>query len=350
MSQSYLKTRDYERLLSYPQLKKYSCAIRRGYFNNYHGIEWRHSFWGAFIWKYPKRVSVLERFERLLGRKPEWDDITDDYLRDLKDVLIEELSPNSVRVIGAELCALIRENKPTKNISSDLFSKVMKAKSVPVQAVYLTREEIEVIDKYNPPTKFMREVKRLFMIECLTGARKSDSENLSIHNTYFEGKHRVLKYVSQKTKTEVIVPVDRRLPKYLIQEEGSPKDIQTHSYNRSLRSICRKCGIISRVKVFSAGQEKRGEKWQFVSSHTGRRSFATNLSLNGVSIEQISLMMGHMNGNVPDIQMTQRYIMGKLKLDSSVFAMFGAYTYHEENGDVEEIEENKEIEENEEKD
>ena len=49
-----------------------------------------------------------------------------------------------------------------------------------------------------------------------------------------------------------------------------------------------------------------------------------------------------MNGNVPDIQMTQRYIMGKLKLDSSVFAMFGAYTYNEEDQGTEEIEENEE--------
>ena len=35
--------------------------------------------------------------------------------------------------------------------------------------------------------------------------------------------------------------------------------------------------------------------------------------------------MGHTNGNVPNITMTQRYIVGKMSIDSSVMKVFGAY-------------------------
>lgn len=324
MAESYLKTRDYERLLSETQQKKYAAAIREGYFNNYHGIAWRHTFYGAYIWKYPKRTAIIRRFENLLGKLPDWDDITDDNLRDFKDLLDDELSPNSVRVIGAEICALINENKPSKKISSELFSRVMKTKSVPVQPVFLTRAEIRRIDAYQPNGKFSRTVKRLFMIECLTGARFSDCVKMSVYNMYKEGIHKLLKYVSCKNKVEVIVPVDEMLPKYLVPEPNEHTINGTYSYNRALRAICKNCGIIENTKVFKGGKEVHGKKWEFVTSHTGRRSFATNLSKKGVSIEQISLMMGHMCGNVPNIQMTQRYIVGKMKLDYKVIKIFGA--------------------------
>lgn len=324
MAEDYLKTRDYERLLTAAQQKKYSAAIREGYFNNYHGIAWRHTFYGAYIWKHPGRTAILRRFENLLGKVPDWEDITDDNLKDLKDVLVDELSPNSVRVIGAELCALINENKPSKHISSEMFKKVMKSKSVPIQPVYLTKAEIRRIDAYHPQTPFSRMIKRLFMIECLTGARFSDCIKMSVYNMYKDGIHKLLKYVSCKSKNEVIVPVDKMLPKYLIPEPNENTNVTAFSYNRTLREICKCCGINEKTRVFKGGKELHGSKWQFVSSHTGRRSFATNLSKRGVSIEQISLMMGHMCGNVPNIQMTQRYIVGKMKLDYSVIKLFGA--------------------------
>ena len=86
--------------------------------------------------------------------------------------------------------------------------------------------------------------------------------------------------------------------------------------------MCKACGIDTAAKVFLAGRDRRGHKYEFVSTHTGRRSFATNLALKGVAIEQIAMMMGHMSGNVPNIAMTQRYIMGRLSLSPEAFAAF----------------------------
>lgn len=315
--------KDYQTLLTYEQKQKYRAAIRQGYFDDYHGLEWRHTFYGAYLWKYPGRVKVMSRFKSLLGRLPQWEDITDDTLRDLYADLATAYAPNSLRTICAEFAALIRENKPTKPVPSETFPTVLKAKKAPVQAVYLTRKEIAALDAYEPSTVAHRYIKRLFMIECLTGARKSDCERITLENVIEDSGHRFIRYVSKKSKVEVTVPMDKRLARYLVPVcPNEPSAVTTWTYNCALQKMCRACGIDERCKVFSAGAEQSGKKFEFVSSHTGRRSFATNLALKGVSLEQIALMMGHMTGNTPNVAMTQHYIVGKMKLDARVIALF----------------------------
>lgn len=314
--------RDYQKMLTYEQQQKYSNAIRQGYFNDYHGLAWRHTFWGAYIWKHPKRLKVLRWFEFLLGHRPEWEDITDDNLSDLKETLIDHYAPNSVRTICAEICALIRQNKATKNIASTGFAKALKTKADVSQSVFLTDDEIRRIHQFVARGNGYRFVKRMFMLECLTGARHSDCVNLSPLNIDEGGK--TITYVSVKTKTEVTVPIHRWLKQYLLPSSPyEPKSMSNTAFNNALRKICDWVGIDSPVKIYAQGGSQSGPKYKFVSSHTGRRSFATNLAKKGVSIEQIAMMMGHMSGNMPNVQMTQKYIVGKPDLDYKVFRIFG---------------------------
>ena len=336
-----LKTRDWERLLTATQQEKYKNAIAHGYFADYHGREWRHdTFYGAYIWKHPNRVKIIERFKGIIGRNPLWEDITDDNLRDLIETLKDNYSPNSVKTIMAEIKAVIRANGLSKDIPSLGFSSILKGKNVPVQAVYLTDEEIKRIIDYRPRTSLKRYVQKMFVLECLTGARLSDCMNITADNIDDTG--RMLVYVAKKTKTEVHVPIHRWLRPFLVSGEHDGEyasGTTIGSYNNALRDICQECGIRKRVRVFMSGKQKVGEKWTFVSSHTGRRSFATNLATKGIPVEQISLLMGHMHGNTPNIEMTQRYIVGKMSIDSNVMKIFGAY----DGDESEEDDENEEV-------
>lgn len=328
MKNQTLKTREWERLLSYEQKERYASAIRQGYFSTYHGRSWKHdTFYGAYLWKHPGRVKVVKRFEKLLGHRPGWEDLTDDNIRDLFEDLANNYAPNSVKTLCAEITAVIRENDATRSIPSVNFGSILKAKKEPSQAVYLTMEEIKRIRDYEPKTRLAKCVKRLFMIECLTGARMGDCMRIGTDNINEDG--RTLTYVSQKSRIEVTVPIHRWLRPFLVDAEMYKRDISLCSYNRILRNICISCGIDERVKLFQKGETFSGPKYDFVSSHTGRRSFATNLSKKGVSIEQIALLMGHMSGNVPNVSMTQHYIVGKMSIDSKVFELFGAYEKNE---------------------
>lgn len=316
-----LSTRRWQQLLTPQQQEKYANAIRQGYFATYDGLRWRHTFYGAYIWKHPGRVKTLNLFRDLLGRAPEWEDLTDDNLRDFREAVTEAYAPNSARTIFAELNAVIRENAATKHIPSVQYGEVLHARRVPTQAVALTDGEVRRIHLYHPRTLTLRHAKRIFMLELLCGARLSDCIRLSADNIAPDG--RTITYVSQKSHTVVTVPVHPWLREYLTPfSPREPKTASTATYNAAVRDICRACGIDTPVKVFTAGREKRGHKWEFVTTHTGRRSFATNLALKGVPLEQIALLMGHMNGNVPNIAMTQRYIVGRIGLSPEAFAAF----------------------------
>ena len=319
-----LKTREWERLLSPEQQQKYRAAIHKGYFNNYHGPQWRHTFYGGWIWKHPNRVKIISRFAAMIGHMPDWEDITADNLRDLRMELDEEYAPNSVKTICAELAAYIRSHGD-KNIPIEFtgMARIMKSKRVPSVSTYLTTLEVERINMYHPKTVYNRFVKRIFMIECLTGARFCDCLRLSPDNIIERDGVQYLRYVAQKTNTEVMVPVHRLLPQYLVKTSPlEPRDPSLANFNKRIREMCHWCGIVSWVKVYHGGKEYEGRKYHFVSTHTGRRSFATNLARKGVTLEQIALMMGHMNGNVPNIEMTKRYVCEKLEIDKKVLRFF----------------------------
>jgi integrase len=312
--------KDYQRLLSYEEQMKYKQAIKQHYFDDYHSVAWRHTFWGAYIWKYPRRTKVLKRLEEIVGHRPDWTDITDDVLRDLREELIANVSPNSAKTELAELKAILNAHKEDKNIPSKSFDKILSSKAELSQAVFLDSLELRHFKDLITHTPRERYVQRLFMIECLTGARYVDAKNITTDNCdYITG---MLTYIAQKTKTEITVPVHRWLMPFLTKDRDEPTDLTPASYNTILRDLCKKCGIDSNVKIYKAGENSSGPKYNFVSSHTGRRTFATLLARKGVPLEQISLLMGHMKGNMPNINTTQRYIVGKLRIDQSVKLIF----------------------------
>lgn len=307
--------------LSYEESKKYHIAANKGYLTEYSN-DWRHTFIGSYVWKYPGRTQVIDCMKTLLdGRLPEWGDITNDFLSDVRTELDRRgLATNSQRVMMAELKAIINANKGAREIPiSDGYNKILSVRNEPTQAVFLTEDEIETFDIYTPHNDLQRWVQRCFMIEALTGARHDDSLKLTEANC--DSSTRMLTYVAGKTKTKVTVPVHKLLVKYL--QDTKVYDADLASFNRSLRYICKEIGLTKPLTIFRCGILATEPKYKFVSSHTGRRSFATNLFLRGVPLETVATLMGHMNAGRPDIEMTLRYICAQRDItDDAVMNFF----------------------------
>lgn len=303
------------------QIRKYSSAIRHG-FLNVRNPEW-HSFSGAWCRKHPNRVSTLVRLRDILGKNPDWEDLTDDVLSDLRDNMMEEVSPNSVRTICAELKAILNRNAATKPIQSKTYASILSVKKTVTKSVYLTNAEVKRLHLYEPDNDLERYVKAIFMRECLTGARCVDCRGLSLANVHEVDGVRYVTYVAQKHPVEVSVPMHRWLEPYLTDAwPGVNVNIRTDHFNVYIKELCRKCGIDEPTTVFNQGKSKTGKKYEFVTTHTGRRSFATNLFLRGCPLDQIALMMGHVNGNTPNITMTANYICAKRNISKAVINLF----------------------------
>lgn len=309
--------------LSEEQKKRYSSAIRHG-FMSADGFDPKtlHSFTTTWVRKHPNRITTLVRLRDIVGHNPTWEDISDDTLSDLKDDMELTMAPNSVKTICAELKAVLNKNKASKPIKSETFGQLLKHKSVDTHNVYLTKKELTLLHDYKPCNEREGFIRDMFLLEAVTGARNVDCRALTRDNIVEEDGRRMIVYVAKKNNATVHVPVhpwaDEIIGKtYSAKAKGAPSH-----FCEGLKWICFKCGIRSRTMIIRGGQQHYGEKWQFVGSHTGRRTFATYLSLRGMSIETISRMMGHRSGKVPNLAMTAGYIMAEPKLKESDYKLF----------------------------
>lgn len=303
--------------LSWEQKKTFRAAIGQGYFDDYERDTraWKHSLVGSLLRLYPSRCATLNILKDILGHVPTWSDLDNDTLRDFVDAALETRTASSVRTMCAELKSVLNKNK--RKFDADDYIEILSVKGEASQAVYLTHEEIQRIIDYTPVGRSEQLVRRNFIVECLTGARRCDAERLTINNCDIDTG--TLSYVPKKTPgTIVTVPVDekRGLRYFLADVYGHSCDRKT--FNETLRHICMNCYIDTMTTLKRRGKEVTAPKYEFVSSHTGRRSFATNLYLAGVSIEDIAQLMGHGK----NIETTKRYICAERQMSSNIMAYF----------------------------
>lgn len=303
--------------LSWEDKKRLRSAIKYGYLDDYEDNPraWKHSVVGALLWKNPRRCSTIKRLTDIVGHIPQWEDLTDDVLRDFAEETQDAMTASSAKTICSELKAIINQNR--RKVPSYDYKEILSIRSEASQAVYLTREEIARIMQFNAVGWMEISVKRNFLIGCLTGARICDAEKLTTHHCDIDTG--MLSYVPQKTPGIIVtVPVDEGMNLRSILAVTVFRDPALAAFNKIIRNICQACHIDTVCTIRRRGKPETGPKWQFVSSHTARRSFATNLFLAGVSLEDVAMLMGHGK----NIDTTKRYICAERKISSNVMAYF----------------------------
>lgn len=263
--------------------------------------------------KYPDKVHVYRHICDALGKHADFPDLTKPNLMKIKGHLSKKVAPNSVAMYCAVIKACMNLYCEEGVFNCRGYAKILRQKKVPSVNVYLSEDEIRKIEQYVPRTPCERDVKTKFLIEYYTGARLSDVEKMSVSDV----KDNYVTYVSQKTKVLTKVPAHKNLTGLLKSLRRRPN--ARSIYNRTIKRICRKCGIDEEMNIFYRGKQIMKPKWKFVGSHTARRSFATNLSLRNVPVQVISRMMSHSG----DIKMTEKYILADVEgIDENTLAFF----------------------------
>lgn len=145
--------------------------------------------------------------------------------------------------------------------------------------------------------------------------RISDTINVRAEKT--EGG--CLTYVSQKTKTTATIPLRPGIEERIAWLGKNSRALYLATYNDALRRLAKRAGIRSKVVVFRGGREEYGEKWEFLTSHSARVSFCTNLAKTGTDLLSISRLAGHSS-----VQMTQRYCVPTgIELNAKARVFFG---------------------------
>ncbi|WP_282112670.1 tyrosine-type recombinase/integrase [Maribacter stanieri] len=172
--------------------------------------------------------------------------------------------------------------------------KVTKEESDTIYLSMAELKEIENIDFADNPR--LDKIRDLFLIGCYTGLRFSDFIQIKPENIITEKS--ILQIRTQKTGQRVSIPLHSTVNKILKKynyELPRPKTNQV--MNSYLKEVASEAKLNNKVEttITKGGVIKKEsiEKYNLVTTHTARRSFATNLFLADVPTVSIMKITGH---------------------------------------------------------
>lgn len=135
----------------------------------------------------------------------------------------------------------------------------------------------------------------LFLVGCYTGQRFSDYSRMNNDMIVRLGGKDFIQIQQQKTAKRIYIPLDIRVKSILRKHGGTmPKD-DIKRVNQNLRFIGELLGWTYRPQIDERRMgHKHGPRFcDMLTTHTARRSFATNAYAAGVPLSSIMAITGH---------------------------------------------------------
>ena len=180
------------------------------------------------------------------------------------------------------------------------------SKGIKIQAtesVFLTPSEIDDIIALKLKDKPLDVARDWLVICCYIGQRSISLFKLTRENV--DAKTNTIKLTQVKTRANVVIPILPQVQAILDKYKGefpphlSPKRHHNYNlYNTLIKEVCRLAKIDELCKGRTANIRGRGSKvverpkYELVTSHVGRRSFATNF-YGKINQQVIQSVTGH---------------------------------------------------------
>lgn len=220
----------------------------------------------------------------------DWSDCTRIKLCEFVVQLQGSMSQSSAHTYAARLRAVLSKYRDEGIIPCTDFADALKCRNEKSQKIYLDENELRKLERVDAKNERERFVQLCFLISSKTGMRISDTLRTTEENV----KGDTLDYVSKKTSIEAKVPVSDEVKGWIRELNGIGYRPTEANYNLIIKRLCKRAGINEKIKIFKRGEERTGEKWEFVSSHTARVSFCTCLS-QYLDLNAIATLAGHTN-------------------------------------------------------
>lgn len=172
-------------------------------------------------------------------------------------------------------------------VSPQLKKIGLKAEKTP--KIYLSLEEIEKIEKTEYNRENLTVAKDWLIVSVYTGQRISDFMNFKTDMIRIENGKHLIEFTQKKTNKHMTVPLHQKVLQVIERNDNNfPKKLVDSKYNKYLKEVCKAARIDEKIKgrkLVNIGTEKNKifrnitdmyPKYELISSHVGRRSFATN--------------------------------------------------------------------------
>jgi len=254
-------------------------------------IEYRkHEIQDTSIRKFNVIKHKLQRFEAYRKKQILIKDINDSFKNEFVAYLKKELYAQNT--MQRELVFIKTFCKHARFLGIETHPQLdsLRLDRAKTEKIYLTVSELEQIQniEIEKLTESLENAKDWLIISCYTGQRVSDFMRFTDEQIRIEdGKH-LIEFTQKKTGKNMTVPLHPKVLEILKKRNGKfPYSISDQKYNDYIKKVCEISGINQLVKgskqTLIKPQEKmfRKEtgtykKFELVTSHIGRRSFATN--------------------------------------------------------------------------
>lgn len=251
------------------------------------------------IFQFENLKRHLENYQKAKKTKIEFDKIDLTFYNDFVEYLTTKLklAPNTIGKLITNLKVFLREAFDEGITTNNIFAnRRFRSNSSLADTIYLTPVEIKEISDLDLKTNLkLDRVRDMFIIGCYTGLRFSDIVNIKPEHI----NDGMIEITQVKTKEKVAIPMTKEVERLLSKYNNSLHKISNQKFNDYLYEVVKKCeGLETEVakKTIQGGKQIviKKPKYEFVSSHTARRSFATNeYMMKGLSVHDIMAITGH---------------------------------------------------------
>ena len=254
----------------------------------------------ATIQVYKNTLRRLKEFQATRKRIIDFNTIDVDFYTDFTEHLSKRLNL-ATNTIGKDIKTLktILNEATERGINTNFQFKSRKFSTTSEQtdSIYLSESELKEIEELDLTNNSrLDNVRDLFLIGCFTGLRFSDYSILKPEQM----KTGFIRIKAQiKTGKSIVIPIHPVVKKIIQKYNGDlPRAITNQKFNEYLKEI----GIMVQslhtpfeTTITKGGMKvlKRLNKYELLTTHTARRSFATNEYLFGTPTIRIMKITGH---------------------------------------------------------
>lgn len=189
----------------------------------------------------------------------------------------KDFDPNNIGKHVKELKSILHLARKNEQEVNDKFIYWSVTKE-PNEIVTLSKDEvIKIMDL--KLTGIRKDVRDIFIMACFLGARIGDFSKLTIKENYFtENGIKYFGDVQGKTGAKVKIPLFPQVQKLLNARMDLPIMISEQNFRENLKEVCKSAELNDRVVIkIRNGKPEYKKKWEAISPHSARRTFATAL-------------------------------------------------------------------------
>jgi site-specific recombinase XerD len=212
----------------------------------------------------------------------------------IKHLSKKGLSKNSINTHLIKIKAFFKYIEEVKDIPVHKNYKTIPTTFSEVEKSFLTMDEIEAIKNLQLPAN-LDKTRQVFLFSCFTGLAYQELKNLSSANIKQSDNYTIISIKRKKTNKII----ELALNQFAIQILEYFKDIPNRmsflpvksivSVNIDIKAICKLAGITQEVEL----NGKKLPKYQTITFHSGRHTFATLSLIKGMNIKALQEILGH---------------------------------------------------------